>query len=135
MKTILIAAAALTLGGAAIAQNTTGSGQTQGQSGSGTMQSDQNMNSSTQGSMSQGNMSQGTGSQGTMSQGNMSQGNMSQGNMQQPIGQPMGQSTNSGNMSNMGAMNSGMSTANYPRCSRTVTDRCMQGPARGARRR
>lgn len=61
--------------------------------------------------------------------------------MAQPMQQPMG---NSGNMATQGSMpggsmsgmmQSGAATGDYPRCSRTVTDRCTQMGAPSRRRR
>lgn len=134
MRIALFAAAALMLGTAGIAQDTPQptdqpSGETvddpsqsmgpEGQTQQGTdpngtgtapAGTNQPMNN---GSMNQGNMSQGNMTQGNMTQGNMSQGNMSQGNM---------------------AGMSGQAAGNYPPCSRTVTDRCIQTYERGVRR-
>lgn len=135
MKIMLIAAAALTLGSAAIAQNTPSSGST---TGSGQMQPDRSDTTTTQPMESS--------TQGTAQPTDTQQQPM--GDTSQPMSQPMGQQTgqpmaqpmnngnmSNGNMSNMGAMASGTPTGEYPRCSRTVTDRCIQGPARSARRR
>jgi len=120
MKIFLIAATALAMGGTAIAQDTMGStkGSTSGSTTSTqpdpSMQSDPSMQTdpSSQGSTPQ---------QQPMNNGNMSNDNMSNGSMPQ------------GNMSN--GMASQGASGSYPRCSRTVTDHCMQGGAASSRPR
>lgn len=152
MKKLMLMATALTLSGAALAQNTTApktndpqgttmpdpaadapadAGTMQGMQNDPAMQQPTQIDSTQpmQQPMQQPTTSSGTmstqGNSGNMPQGNMPQGNMSQGNMS--------------NMSNgnMAGMQPGMASGTYPRCSATVTDRCMQvaGSSRSRRRR
>jgi hypothetical protein len=79
--------------------------------GKGSNQGTGSMNSGSSGSMSSGSMSDGSMSSGSMSSGSMSDGSMSSGT---------GGSAMAGN---------------YPPCSRSVTDNCMQTNERGTRRR
>lgn len=96
--------------------------------------------------MNHGTMNQGTAAQGGMSSGNSSGGNMSTGTMSRgtnSMGSMSGGSTSGGAMSG-GAMSSsgnygGMGgpaqgAGNYPPCSRTVTDSCIQTNERNRRR-
>ena len=108
-----------------------------------------------QGTMSQGTMSQGSMSQGTMSQGSMSGGmSVAPGNqaperdargiavMSDPAMAPAGanqMAPGGGTVvpaSNQAAVfTTQASTENYPACSRTVTDNCVQSYERGRRPR
>lgn len=143
MKNFLIAAAALSLGGAAIAQSTTqptppatGTTPTQGDS-----MVDPATNAPVDQPMSQQQPMNDTSSQPMSQQPTMdpSMQPAPQQPMADPSTQPMSQgqtgSMSTGNMQGM-AMSS-PPTGEYPRCSRTVTDRCTQvaGNSRPRRRR
>lgn len=74
-------------------------------------------------------------SQSTGPEGETQQGTDPNGTGQAPAGS--NQSMDSGNMStsgNMGNMPTGQAMTEYPPCSRTVTDRCIQTYERGVRR-
>lgn len=69
----------------------------------------------------------GTNADGSMQQGSMPQGSMPQGTMGQPNGTMGTGTTTMGPMMNNPAPTA---PASYPRCSRNVTDGCIQGSAR-----
>lgn len=119
MKTLMILAAAMSLGAASFAQdatttNTQTAPDTSDTSMSDDMQTDPAMSQPTQTDSAQPMTAPMSGSQPMSTDSNMS----TQGSMSAPM--------SSGNMSNAGMMQPQAASGDYPRCSRTVTDRCTQ---------
>lgn len=128
MKTLMILAAAMTFGGAAFAQDATTTNTQNSQTAPDTsmsddMQTDPAMSQPTQTDSAQPTPAPMPNPQPMTNEGNMS----TQGSMPAPM--------SSGNMSNSGMMQPRAATGEYPRCSRTVTDRCTQIAAPSSRRR